>query len=121
MSSDTIITYRSLPRESGMERTIREGVERLGGYVWSVRDSRQLAVEHMPDLIIVLPKPEGTDGVVALLELKSQKREVTTGQRHVLDLLAGCNRLVTGVVRPVPNEGEMSLNDALELIGVETA
>jgi hypothetical protein len=98
-----------------MEATIREGVERLGGVCWSIRDSRGLDVEHQPDLLIVLPP------VVALLELKSQRRKVTPGQAHVLELLAQCNTLVSGIVRPVPKPGEISLDEALALIGVETS
>jgi len=62
---------------------------------------------------------------VAFLELKSQQRKVTYGQRGVLALLAQCNTVVSGVVRPIPEAGEgvvrpipeageMSLDEALE-------
>lgn len=93
-----------------MEATIRDAVERWGGRCWHVRDSRQLDVEDMPDLLIAVP------GTVALIELKSQRRRVTAGQRHVLDLMAGCTRVVSGIVRPVPRDGEMSLDDLLEML-----
>jgi len=105
-----ITRYRSLPREADMERTIREAVEYRGGRVWSVRDSRGLAIEDMPDLIIVLPP------VVALIELKSQRRRITPGQAHVTDLLATCTDLVTGIVRPIPKPGELSQDDLLAIL-----
>ena len=106
--------------EADMERTIREGVELLGGRVFSVRDSRGLAVADMPDLLCIVPGRDNPHGLVALLELKSQRRIVTPGQHHVLNLLMLCDRLEAGVVRPIPKPGELSFDDALELLGIRT-
>jgi hypothetical protein len=106
----SVARYRALPTEDEMERTIREAVELLGGRCWHVRDSRRLDVQDMPDLLIVLPP------FVALLELKSQRRKVTPGQESVLQLLERCHIVTSGIVRPVPKEGEMSLDEALELM-----
>lgn len=106
----SIQQYRRLPLEVDMERTITEAVELLGGRVFSVRDSRGLNVQDMPDLLIILPP------VVALLELKSQRRKITDGQLDVLAMLAECDRVVSGVVRPDPKDGEISLDEALEVI-----
>lgn len=58
--------YRRLPWETEKECPIRQAVELQGGQVFSVRNSRKLDVEDMPDLIIVLPP------YVALLELESR-------------------------------------------------
>lgn len=102
-------TYRKRrTTESGMERTIRDAVELLGGRVWHVRDSRALDVEDMPDMIIMVPARHDRPGIVALFETKSQRRTITRGQRHVIDLLADCSMLLTGIVRPVPKAGELS-------------
>lgn len=122
MARETRATSRALPREREMEAAIREGVARLGGYVWSVPDSRRTATADMPDLIIAVPRREVAGatrpGIVALVELKSQARPVTPGQRHALGILAGCTDLVTGIVRPVPREGEMSYDALLRRLGI---
>ena len=103
----SVARYRRSMTEADMEATIRDAVELRGGKCWHVRDSRRLDVEDMPDLLIVCGH------TVALLELKSQRRRITAGQQHVLELLAGCDRIVAGIVRPVPHEGELSLDEAL--------
>ncbi|MGI8406048.1 MAG: hypothetical protein ACR2OE_15025 [Thermomicrobiales bacterium] len=103
---------KRLPLERDMEAAIREAVEYQGGRVWAIRDSRKMAVTDMPDLIVVLPP------LVALLELKSQRRHVTDGQRVVLDLLSGCTEVTSGIVRPIARAGEMSYDDALRMLGV---
>lgn len=113
----TLSRYRASTSEDGMERTIREGVEHLGGRCFHVRDSRKQGVEDMPDLFVIAPWCR----TVAHLELKSQRRIITPGQAQVLELLARCDRLVSGIVRPNPKPGEISLDDALNLIGVETS
>lgn len=110
-------------REAGMEAAIREGVERLGGYCWSVPDSRRTATGDMPDLVIALPgsERENRPGTVALIELKSQNRPVTAGQRRALDVLAGCTTLLTGVCRPVPRAGEIGYDELLQRLGITEA
>lgn len=112
MPADGLRRYRRLPREAEMERTIREGVEARGGRVFSIRDSRGMAVADMPDLLIVC------GSTVALLELKSQRRRITAGQQHVLELLSRCDELLTGVVRPEPRAGELSFDDALRRLEI---
>ncbi len=102
--------YRRYASEAETQSTIKEAVELLGGRCWWVRDSRGMDVEDQPDLLIVCPP------LVALFEVKSQRRHVTPGQMHVLDLLVGCDRVVSGVVRPEPRPGELSLDDALALL-----
>lgn len=100
-------------KETDLERTIRAAVEARGGRVWHVRDSRKMAVQDMPDLIIVCPP------IVALIELKSHRRDITDGQAVVIDLLAHCDQLLSGVVRPIPRDGEMDLDALLEQVGCQ--
>lgn len=110
MTIDAATRYRRSATEAEIEKAIRDAVEALGGRCWHVRDSRGMDVEDMPDLLIVLPP------IVALIELKSQRRQVTPGQEQVLDLLSGCRRIVSGIVRPHPKPGEMSQDDVLAII-----
>lgn len=109
-TTDTLDRYRRSPTEAEMRQTIHDAVESLGGRVFHVRDSRRLDVTDMPDLLIVAPP------LVALLELKSQKQQVMMGQAHVLTLLEDCDHIVSGIVRPDPKPGELSLDDALALL-----
>lgn len=71
-----------------------------------------------PDLVIVLP------GIVAVLELKSQKRRVTPGQESVFRIVRSAaldgTGWVTGlatIVRPIPkNEYEIAFTDLLDVL-----
>ena len=102
---------RRLPLETEMEQAVREAVEYRGGRCWSIRDSRKFAVQDMPDLIVVLPP------VIYLVELKSQRRQITDGQAAVLELLEGCEFVQSGIVRPIPRDaGEISYDDFINLI-----
>jgi hypothetical protein len=109
--------YRRSMTEDDMERGIADAVHRLGGYCWHVRDSRALNVEDMLDLLIIVPATVERPGIVALLETKSQFRQLTPGQGDVLDMLDGCSILISGVVRPDPKPGEMSYDDCLRALG----
>lgn len=93
-----------------MEETIREAVRHLGGWVWHDRDSRRRAVTDEPDLRILVP------GRYLLIELKSQRRDLTAGQAAALEMAAGIRQFHTGVVRPNPRAGEWSLDEVLSLI-----
>ncbi len=110
MTEKALHLYRRSATEDELEATIREAVALRGGRCWHVRDSRGLDVEDMPDLLIVCPP------VLALIELKSQRRNVTAGQAHVLELVWQCNVIVSGIVRPVPRSGEMSLDQLLAML-----
>lgn len=101
---------KRLPLERDMEAAIREAVEYQGGRCFSVRDSRKMAVTDMPDLIVLLPP------LVAFLELKSHRRHVTDGQQIVMEMLAGCSEIASGIVRPIPRAGEMSYDEIIELL-----
>lgn len=109
--------YIQLAKESEIEQTIKDYVERWGGRCWHVRDSRRKDVTDMPDLLIVLPP------VVALIETKSQRRTVTLGQQAVMAQLELCDEVVAGVVRPAPRVNEWSVEQLFRLfrdLGCET-
>src|SRR5436190_20427581 len=95
----TVAAYRKQLTEAGMRQAITEAVERQGGRVWFVSDSRYApGTVDLPDLIVALP------GRVAFVELKSQRRRITDGQRAALDLLGQATRADVFVVRPEPKD-----------------
>ena len=108
----SLARYQALPREDAMEEAIRELTEGYrGGKVFHIRNSSKAPeMEGFPDLVIISPP------WLAIVELKSQEREVTVGQRRVLTLLEGVTRLHTGIVRPEPHPGETGYAEFLELL-----
>ena len=110
MKFSTAKAYGSTATEHSLELAIAEYVARNGGRCWHVRDSRGMNVVDMPDLLIILPP------MIGLIELKSQRRKVTAGQHEVLRLISECRVIESGIVRPIPQEGEMSLDDVLEVM-----
>lgn len=94
--------WRVQMREAEMETAITELVTIKHGLVWSIRDSRGMNVAHMPDLIVVAPWL--ATGTVMLVELKSQKRVLTPGQREALSILSQCSRFDSMIVRPGPRD-----------------
>jgi hypothetical protein len=96
----TASAYTRSMTEAHMRQAITAAVERLGGRCWFVHDSRYApATVDLPDLIIALPR-----GVVAFVELKSQRRRITDGQKASIALLQGCDRIETFLVRPAPSD-----------------
>ena len=90
--------------EREMERAIRDAVGK-GGFVFHIRDSRGAPeMADFPDLVVILPAKR----CVLFLELKSQTRRVTDGQRAVLDALDACRQVESFVVRPSPLPMEIS-------------
>lgn len=81
-----------------------------GGIAFHVRKAQGQDLEGLPDAILIAPP------VVGLFELKTQRDRLSERQRYVLDLLARCDRIASGIVRPNPRDGELSLDDALELL-----
>jgi hypothetical protein len=104
----SVTSYRRTMSERAMQEAISEAVHALGGRCWYVHDSRYApATVDLPDLIIALPR-----GVVALVELKSQRRQVTDGQHAAITLLQGCHRIETFIVRPEPKGERETAYDA---------
>lgn len=103
--------YKATMREIDMEQTIREKVNAVGGRMFHIRDSRTAReTKDMPDLLIIVP------GMVAVIELKSQKRATTLGQREVADLMQTANRFMVGIVRPIPKAGEYSFDQLIDAL-----
>ena len=107
----TAARYRATTTEAAMQAAIEYLVALRGGVVWSVRDSRGLRVENMPDLIILDPRGRR----IILVELKSQSRVVTVGQAAVIDMASECQDAYTFIVRPEPRDpGELSYDAFLD-------
>jgi hypothetical protein len=104
----TISRYRRSTLEAQMRGAIIDAVALRGGRVFWLADSRGTTLEDWPDLELILPDA----GIVAHVELKSQRRIVTAGQAEVMDMLASCQRFESFIVRPEPKLGETSY-DAL--------
>lgn len=103
--------YHRSVTEDQMEQAIRDLI-RGKGRIFHLRDARTSPeLADLPDLIVIAPP------VLAILELKSFRRKATTGQIEVMQLLADCSQLVTGIVRIEPREGEMSFDEVLSMLG----
>ena len=106
-----VATYRRLPTEAQMQGAIEELVAYRGGRCWHVNDARNVPeMIDCPDLLILCP-PFG-----AMIELKSQRRQVTDGQREVAILASQCPRFIGGIVRPDPLAREWSYEDMLSAL-----
>jgi hypothetical protein len=78
--------------------------------VWDVRDATGQQLAGLPDVLIAFPPTFGA------FELKTQGDRVSTLQRDVIAVLAACDVFVSGIVRPRPKPGEISLDDALSMM-----
>ena len=90
------------------------------GFTFHLRDGRGQRVEGLPDLITILPDFVGGCGVVGLFEVKTQRDRVSARQAAILAALDACNSVVSGIIRPIPKEGELSIDDALRDLGIAT-
>lgn len=91
------------------------------GYVFHVRDARGQRLDGCPDVIVILPDYLNARGVVGLFEIKTQRDRVSPRQDAVLSALDACSRVVSGIVRPCPHNGELTVLGALQRLGVELA
>lgn len=103
----TIARYKASATEAQMLKTFTDLAERGGGYVWHARRSEGQQLDGMPDVLIALPPTFGA------FELKTQRDTVSALQRDVLAVLEACDMFVSGIVRPRPKAGELTLDQAL--------
>ena len=68
------------------------------GIFWHVRDARGQNVEGMPDVLMVLPKWDGSSVLVAL-EIKCRRDRLRSAQREAVFALGAVAGSVVGVVR----------------------
>jgi hypothetical protein len=88
-------------------------LERAGlAFTFHVRDARGQRLAGLPDVICIVP----STGRVGMFELKTQRDRVSARQRAVMAALSCCHAVVSGIVRPVPRVGEISLDEALALL-----
>lgn len=103
--------YRLRATEADLERTVRDLVALRGGRFFHLRDARQAPeLADLPDWLIVLPPR------LYVIEAKSQKRQITSGQAEVVGLLLECTELIAGVVRPQPKPGEIGFDELIEIL-----
>jgi hypothetical protein len=89
------------------------------GFVFHITDARGQRVVGCPDVIAILPDFVGGCGTVGFFEVKTQRDRTSYRQHDVIEALDACCHVVTGIVRPVPHEGEITLDEALRRLGVE--
>lgn len=111
----TAARYQQRMSEAQMRDGIVPLVQRLGGHAFYVRDSRHAPeTEHMLDLQLILPHRQ----TLAIVELKSMRRQLTDGQSIVLEALRECTRCETFLVRPEPRgPEETAYNDFVNWLG----
>lgn len=104
-------TYRKSMTEGDMLAAFADLAHACGGYMWHVRHAAGQRLEGLPDVILAAPP------VVALYELKTQRDRVSSLQQDVMTTLAGCDVVVSGIVRPVPkHDGELTVDEALSKV-----
>jgi hypothetical protein len=85
-------------------------LERAGlAFTFHVRDARGQRLAGLPDVICIVP----STGRLGLFEIKTQRDRLSPRQQAVIAALAQCRELVSGVIRPEPRPGELSLDEAL--------
>jgi hypothetical protein len=112
MTRRPIVRYTASTTEADLLQAFQDvaDIHPGGGLLWHVRDARGQNVAGLTDTVLLVPP------VVAFYEIKTQYDPVSPLQRQVLELLSRCTRIEHGIVRPIPHEGELSEDDALELL-----
>lgn len=95
--------------EREMQDAIRTAALRYGWAFYHTHDSRR-SDGGFPDCVCV------KDGRVLVFELKRQRGRVGPKQQAWIDQFASVPNVTAAIVRPIPKEGEMSYDDALELL-----
>ncbi len=105
----TARTWQEQMTERDMQENLRMWALQNGWMPYHTADSRR-SHPGFPDLVCV------KDGHLLFIELKSQKGRISPWQRVWLDCLADVPSATVVVVRPTPKDGEISYDDALELL-----
>lgn len=93
--------------EKDMQDAIRMAALRNGWMFFHTHDSRRSDAGY-PDCICVKA------GRILFFELKAQKGRVSPQQRRWIAALSDVPMVLAAIVRPVPKDGELSFDDALE-------
>jgi hypothetical protein len=96
--------------EEHLLSTFRELAAATAGCFWHVRQAKGQALTGLTDVLIAVPP------VFGAFELKTQRDRISAEQLRVAEVLARCDRFVSGVVRPVPKPDELSLDEAICLL-----
>lgn len=111
--------YRASMTEADMLAALKDYTLAEDGMFFHVRNARRQDLEGLSDTLILLPPKYGVrSGTVAFFELKTQEDRVSPAQLRFMRLLARATEIAYGIVRPKPKAlGELTLDDALELLG----
>lgn len=105
MTSSTLTKHAT---EAQMVKLFSDLAAAGGGHCFHIRDARGQQVAGCPDIILAI------EPVIALYELKTQRDVTSPLQARVLDLLTRCDRIESGIVRPVPKQaGELTMDEAV--------
>ena len=102
--------YLTTMTEDDILAALRELTLALRGRFFHVRNAHQQELTGLPDAICLLP------GVSAFFELKTQADQPSPEQLATLSLLQNAPTVATGILRPVPGPGELSLDEALAIL-----
>lgn len=97
----------------GTERQLQDAIRTAAlrnGWLFYHTHSSIRSDPGFPDCVCV------RDGVVLALELKAQRGRVSPAQRAWIDALNRPPVILAAIVRPLPKDGEMSYDDALNLL-----
>lgn len=114
--------YTNQMTEAQMIKSLGDYVKSQNGVWFHVRNARGQNLTGLPDFLAVLPpRAHHAPGQFVAFELKTQGDRISPEQRHTMFLLERATEILSGVVRPVPGKSsiEMSLDDALELMGYQ--
>lgn len=107
MTSTLGATLAHYLTEREMQDAIRVAALRNGWHFYHTHDSRR-SDGGFPDCVCV------KNGRVLVFELKKQSGRVSEKQRGWIAALSNVPYCTAAIVRPIPKDGEMSYDDALE-------
>lgn len=105
MTTSTLTRYAT---EAEMLKLFADLAGAGGGMMFHVRDARRQRVTGLTDVLLILPP------VIGFFELKTMRDSLRPDQGDLLQLLTRCDRIESGIVRPVPKqESEMTMDEAV--------
>jgi hypothetical protein len=106
--------YVASMTEASMLRRFTDIEDKAGlGFVFHVRQARGQRLVGLTDVIAIVGETLGA------FEIKTQRDRVSERQYAVLNALAAVRRVETGIVRPIPKDGEITLDEAIRRLGVD--
>ncbi len=105
MTSSTLTKHAT---EAEMLKLFADLARAGGGMMFHIRDARRQNVTGLTDVLLILPP------AIGFFELKTMRDSLRPDQGDLLDLLTRCDRIESGIVRPVPKQaGELTMDEAV--------